>query len=52
MMLIDTSNPGLLRLVFPTIGLIIAVTVLRFFYRLYQVRTLVRNVSKKHGIVS
>jgi hypothetical protein len=52
MALIGTPSLGLRGLVFPAIGLLIAVGFLRFSIRLYRVRTLFRNISKKHGIVS
>lgn len=52
MMLTEASSPGLLSLVFPSISVIIVIGFLKFFYRLYQVRTLVRSVSKRHGIVN
>jgi hypothetical protein len=52
LLLMDATSPDLLSLVFSAIYVLIVVCSLKFFIRLYQVRTLVRNVSKKHGIVS
>ena len=43
---------GLFRLVYPTIGILLVVFFIRCLVRLYQVRTLFRDVAKKHGIVS
>jgi hypothetical protein len=39
-------------LIFQTIGLYFSYILFKFAYRLYQVRSTVRNVAKKHGIVS
>lgn len=39
-------------LIWRTLGVLFGATILRFFYRLYHVRTMFRNVSKQHGIVS
>lgn len=39
-------------LVARTIGILLLFAVLRFFYRLYQVRSLVRKAAKENGVVS
>jgi len=40
------------RVVGRTIGVVVIALLLKFFHRLYQVRSLYREVATKHGIVS
>lgn len=39
-------------LVIRTVAILLILTIARFFYRLYEVRTLFREAARKHGVVS
>jgi hypothetical protein len=42
---------GVSSLVFKALGLLLVIVLVRFFIRLYQIRSIFREAASKHGVV-